>query len=47
MMSSPMHRMFFHGMTMSLFPANMLSLLVVPGTMIDVITPLSKSAVTS
>ena len=39
--------MFFHGITMSLLPANIFNLLFVPGTIMDVIIPLSKSAVTS
>ena len=45
--SSPLHFIFCHGMTISLLLANILRNLLLPGTIIDVIVPVSKLAVTS
>ena len=42
-----MHLIFCHSITMSLLEENMLRSLLLPGTIIDVIVPLSKSAQTS
>ena len=42
-----MHFIFFQGITISLLEAKIFIILLLPGTIIDVITPVSKSAHTS
>ena len=45
--SSPIHFIFCHGITISFALENIPKILLLPGTIIDVIFPFSKSAQTS